>query len=64
MYLFSIPYKRQKTLRLSDVFRGQRKGALETNWITIETLEKDVKYVQNQQRHMKTLLTSFYCLYG
>ena len=28
MYFFSTPYKHQKTVKFSDVFRGQRKGAL------------------------------------
>ena len=31
MHPFSTPWKHQKTLRFSDVFRGERKGALETN---------------------------------
>ena len=31
MYLFSTLWKYHKTLRLSDVFRGQRKAALGTN---------------------------------
>ena len=31
MHPFSTPWKHQKTLRFSDVFRGQRKGALGTN---------------------------------
>ena len=30
MHLFSNPWKHQKILRFSDVFRGQRKGALGT----------------------------------
>ena len=33
MHPFSTPWKRQKNLRFSDVFRGQRKGALGTNAI-------------------------------
>ena len=31
MHPFSIPWKHQKTVRFSDVFRGWRKGALGTN---------------------------------
>ena len=31
MHPFSTPWKHQKTLRFSDVFRRQRKGALGTN---------------------------------
>ena len=31
MHPFSTPWKHQKTLRFSNVFRGYRKGALETN---------------------------------
>ena len=31
MYLFSIPWKHQKTVRFSDVFRGSKKGELGTN---------------------------------
>ena len=31
MQIFSTPWKHQKTLRLSDEFRGKRKGALGTN---------------------------------
>ena len=31
MHPFSTPWKHQKTVRFSDVFRGQRKGALGTN---------------------------------
>ena len=36
MYPFSIPWKHQKTVRYSDVFRGQRKGALGTDALTEE----------------------------
>ena len=31
MYPFSNPWKHQKTARFSDIFRGERKGALGTN---------------------------------
>ena len=31
---FTYPCKHQKTLQLSDVFKGQKKGALETNELT------------------------------
>ena len=31
MHPFSTPWKHQKTLRFSDIFRGQKKGALGTN---------------------------------
>ena len=31
MHPFSNPWKHQKTVRFSDVFREARKGALETN---------------------------------
>ena len=31
MYPFSTPWKHQKTVRFSDVFRGKRRGTLETN---------------------------------
>ena len=31
MHPVSTPSKHQKTVTFSDVFRGQRKGALETN---------------------------------
>ena len=36
MHPFSTPWKRQKTLRFSDVFRGERKGALGTNGLIME----------------------------
>ena len=35
MHPFSVPWKYQKTLRFSDVFRGQRKGALGTNGLNM-----------------------------
>ena len=35
MHPFSSPWKHQKTVRFSDVFRGQRKGALGTNGLII-----------------------------
>ena len=35
MHLFSVSLKHQKTLRFSDVFREQRKGALETNGLNM-----------------------------
>ena len=34
MHLFPIPCKHQKTVRVSDVFIGQGKGALEMNGLT------------------------------
>ena len=35
MHPFSIPWKHQKAVRFSDVFRGQRKGALRTNGLIL-----------------------------
>ena len=32
MYPFSIPWKHQKTLRFSDVFRGVEKGCIWNKW--------------------------------
>ena len=32
---FSTPWKHKKTVRFSDAFRGQRKGALGTNGLNI-----------------------------
>ena len=34
MHPFSTPLKHQKTVWFSDVFRGLKKGALETNGLT------------------------------
>ena len=36
----STPWKHQKTLRFSDVFRGYRKGALGTNGLTCHFSER------------------------
>ena len=47
MYPISTPFKYQKTLRFSDVFRGKRKVPLGTNGLnsTAESLnEKYMKY--------------------
>ena len=38
MHSFSTPWKHQKTVRFSDVFRGWRKGALGTNGLMDELL--------------------------
>ena len=36
MHPFSTPWKHKKTVSFSDVFKGQRKGALGTNeWINL-----------------------------
>ena len=40
MHPFSIPWKNQKTLRFSDVFRGFRKGALGTNGLMANEMMK------------------------
>ena len=34
IHSFSTPWKHQKTIRFSDVFRGEKKGALGTNGLT------------------------------
>ena len=34
IHSFSTPWKHQKTIRLSDVFRGEKMGALGTNGLT------------------------------
>ena len=39
MYLFSIPEKHQKTVRFSDVFKGQRNGSLGTNVLRVVSCE-------------------------
>ena len=36
MYPFSTPWKHQKNLRLSDVFRRVEKGCIENEWVKME----------------------------
>ena len=38
MHPFSTPWKHQKTVRFSDVFWGQRKGALGTDELILSVL--------------------------
>ena len=47
MHPFSTPWKPQKTVRFSDVFREQRKRALETNGLTWQGESHAHLYFQN-----------------
>ena len=47
MYPFSTPWKLEKTVRFSDVFRGKRKGALGTN--TLIKNETKIYYMDTLQ---------------
>ena len=42
MHPFSTPWKSKKTLRFSDVFRGDRKGALGTNGLRKQGLTETI----------------------
>ena len=44
MHPFSTPCKHQKTVRFSDVFKGQRKSALGTNALMKKIISKTILY--------------------
>ena len=41
MHPFSTPLKNQKSVRFSDVFRGERKGCIGNEWVKIKTQFSD-----------------------
>ena len=48
MHSFFTPWKRQKTIKFSDVFSGHRKGALGTNGLMETSLKRLNKiYIKN-----------------
>ena len=42
MHPFSTPWKYQKAVRFSDIFKGQRKGALGMNVLKSTVMKKNV----------------------
>ena len=42
MHPFSTPWKDKKTIRFSDVFRGERKGTLGTNGLILEMIFEEI----------------------
>ena len=75
MHPFSTPWKQQKTVRFSDIFRGQRKGALGANglrylsraacnnqtWKLKMFFEREKLNVNNENYLVKTIGLKLYC---